>query len=155
MVRLSEEISKKGAMSAEIEASIDAYRGMISIDQKGVLAEYVMRRKAVLDLFDRLREYEDPEKEKPHREAAMHSLICPMGVDSTKLEFDDHNLWMVDDRLAFFAYFASDKRLKSYVDSDSIERPDITFFYDTCFAWRGEGEASNRRGSKPGHTGLD
>ena len=51
---LGNEISKKGAMTTEIEASIDAYRGMVSMDQKGVLAEYVMRRKAVLDLFDNL-----------------------------------------------------------------------------------------------------
>ncbi|WP_159013953.1 ATP-binding protein [Acidisoma sp. S159] len=141
--RLGAEISKQGAMSSDIEASIDAYRGMISVDQKGVLAEYVLRRKAVLDLFGHLREFEDAEAEKPHREAALHSLICPMGNDSTKMEFDDHNLWMVDDRLAFFAYFSSDRRLKSYVDINKKERPDITFFYDTCFAWRGEGEASN------------
>ena len=148
--------------SAQIEASIQAYQGMISVDQKGVLAEYVMRRKAVLHLFDHLREYEDLDKERAHREAALHSLICPMGTDSSKLEFDDHNLWMVDDRLAFFAYFASDKRLKTYVDSPSIERPDITFFYDTCFAWRGEGEASNtivlvefKRPNRDDYTGND
>jgi hypothetical protein len=140
---LGNEISKKGAMTTEIEASIDAYRGMVSMDQKGVLAEYVMRRKAVLDLFDNLREFEDPDAEKAHKEAALHSLICPMGVDSTKLDFEDHNLWMVDDRLAFFAYFRSDRRIQSYVNVEGKERPDITFFYDTCFAWRGEGEASN------------
>jgi hypothetical protein len=141
--RLGAEISKKGAIASEIDASIETYRGMISIDQKGVLAEYVLRRKAVLDLFSHLREFEDVEAETPHREAALHNLICPMGIDSTQMELDDHNLWIVDDRLAFFAYFSSDRRLKSYVDSQAKERPDITFFYDTCFAWRGEGEASN------------
>jgi hypothetical protein len=141
--RLGSEISKKGAMTAEIEASIGAYQGMVSMDQKGVLAEYVMRRKAVLDLFDNLREYEDQDAGVAHKEAALHSLICPMGSDSTKMDFEDHNLWMVDDRLAFFAYFSSDRRIQSYVDVDGKERPDITFFYDTCFAWRGEGEASN------------
>jgi hypothetical protein len=26
---------------------------------------------------------------------------------------------------------------------NSKDRPDITFFYETCFAWRGEGESSN------------
>jgi hypothetical protein len=141
--RLGSEISKKGAMTAEIEASIGAYQGMVSMDQKGVLAEYVMRGKAVLDLFDNLRAFEDQEAEVAHKEAALHSLICPMGTDSTKMDFEDHNLWMVDDRLAFFAYFSSDRRMQSYVDVDGKERPDITFFYDTCFAWRGEGEASN------------
>jgi hypothetical protein len=102
------------------------------------VADYVMRRKAVLDLFDNLREFEDQEAEVAHKEAAPHSLICPMGSDSTGID-----LWMVDDRWAFFAYFSSDRRIQSYVDVDGKERPDITFFYDTCFAWRGEGEASN------------
>jgi hypothetical protein len=122
----------------------------------------VLRRKAVLDLFSHLREFEDAEAEATHREAALHSLICPMGADSTKMEFEDHNLWMVDDRLAFFAYFSSDRRIKSYVDSDSKERPDIAFFYETCFAWRGEGEASNtivlvefKRPSRDNYSGND
>jgi hypothetical protein len=39
--------------------------------------------------------------------------------------------------------FSSDRRIQSYVDVDGKERPDITFFYETCFACRGEGEASN------------
>lgn len=140
---LGEEITKKGSMSEKIEEAVSRYRSMIGEDQRGVLAEYVLRRKGVLDLFDSLQEWRDAATEKRHREAALHSLICPMGVDSADMEFEQHNLWMVDDRLAFFAYFNSDKRLSSYTDIDSAERPDIAFFYDTCFAWRGEGEASN------------
>jgi hypothetical protein len=140
---LSEEISKKGAMAEEIEKTVNQYREMVNVDQKGVLAEYVLRRKGVLDLFDSLQEYKDVEAEKRHREAALHSLICPMGVDSISMDFEQHNLWMVDDRLAFFAYFSSDQQMAKYTDIDSKVRPDIAFFYETCFAWRGEGAASN------------
>ncbi len=106
---LGEDINKKGVMNEEIEASVARYKDMVSLDQKGVLAEYVLRRKSVLDLFDSLQEYKDVEAQKHHREAALHSLICPMGVESVGQEFEDHNLWMVDDRLAFFAYFNSDR----------------------------------------------
>jgi hypothetical protein len=140
---LGEEIGKKGAMADEIEETVTQYREMVKVDQKGVLAEYVLRRKAVLDLFDSLQEYKDVGAKKRHREAALHSLICPMGVDSVSMEFEDHNLWIVDDRLAFFAYFSSDQQLSKYTSINSKDRPDIAFFYDTCFAWRGEGEASN------------
>lgn len=140
---LSDEIGKKGKMSAQIDEAVAKYREMVSIDQKGVLAEYVLRRKSVLDLFDSLQEYKDAEDKTRHLEAALHSLICPMGVDSVGMEFEQHNLWMVDDRLAFFAYFNSDRQLSTYTDVESKDRPDIAFFYDTCFAWRGEGEASN------------
>lgn len=140
---LGEEINKKGVMSDKIEETVTRYRSMIDADQRGVLAEYVLRRKGVLDLFDSLQEYKDVGAETRHREAALHSLICPMGVDSVGMEFEKHNLWMVDDRLAFFAYFNSDRQLSTYTNLDSKDRPDIAFFYDTCFAWRGEGEASN------------
>jgi len=144
MIRtLSEEITKKGAMSKQIEETVSRYRDMVGADQKGVLAEYVLRRKGVLDLFDSLQEWKEADTEKRHREAVLHSLICPMGVDSVNMEFEQHNLWMVDERLAFFAYYNSDQKLAKYTDLDSRDRPDIAFFYDTCFAWRGEGEASN------------
>ena len=140
---LGEEIGKRGKMAAQIEETVAKYREMVSLDQKGVLAEYVLRRKSVLDLFDSYQEYKDAEDNSRHLEAALHSLICPMGVDSVGMEFEQHNLWMVDDRLAFFAYFNSDRQLSAYTDVNSKDRPDIAFFYDTCFAWRGEGEASN------------
>ena len=140
---LGEEINKKGVMSHQIEEAVSRYRDMVGADQRGVLAEYVLRRKGVLDFFDSLQEYKDADTEKRHREAALHSLICPMGVDSVGMEFEQHNLWMVDDRLAFFAYFNSDRQLSRYTNLDSKDRPDIAFFYDTCFAWRGEGKASN------------
>ena len=42
----------------------------------------------------------------------------------------------MDDRLAFFNFFASDKPLKSYTDYESGREPDIAFFYDSCVAWR-------------------
>lgn len=59
-----------------------------------------------------------------------------MRTDSSRLEITDHQLWLLDDRLAFFAYFASDRALKTYTDDSSLDRPDIAFFYDTCFAWQ-------------------
>ena len=89
---LGEEISKKGFMSRKIEETVGRYRALVDSGRRGVLAEYVLRRKSVLDLFDSLQEYKDDGTEKRHREAALHSLICPMGVDSVNMEFEQHNL---------------------------------------------------------------
>ena len=95
-----------------------------------------MRRKSVLDLFERYLEYKDDAEQKYQREDALHSLICPMRVDSSTITIEDHNLWLLDDRLAFFNFFASDQELKKYAGVESEERPDLAFFYDTCAAWR-------------------
>jgi len=65
-----------------------------------------------------------------------------MRIDSARLEIKDHQLWLLDDRLAFFSYFASDKSLKTYLDDPSLTRPDIVFFFDTCLAWQ-EQDAGN------------
>jgi hypothetical protein len=67
-----------------------------------------------------------------------------MQADSADLGFEDHNLWIVDDRLAFFDYFTSDKKLKDFTDIDGLDRPDMALFYEGCFAWR---RASNHTDS--------
>jgi hypothetical protein len=62
-----------------------------------------------------------------------------MRIDSSELRIEDHNLWLLDDRLAFFHYFASDLSANTYVGVPETDRPDLAFFYDSCVAWR-EGE---------------
>ena len=51
------------------------------------LSEYVIHRKLVLDLFDKLLKRKAPEK-------AVHSLIFPLQTLSDEIGFEDHNLWI-------------------------------------------------------------
>lgn len=87
------------------------------------LSEYVMHRKLVLDLFEKLLRQRATEK-------AVHSLIFPLQTLSDEIGFEDHNLWMLDEKLSYHKYLASDKRFKKIepVNSDSIDRPDIIIF---------------------------
>ncbi|WP_119165435.1 ATP-binding protein [Algihabitans albus] len=119
-----------------IAGKIDEYKGYILDDKKGSLSEYVIKRKAVLDLLDNFRGFAEADDEKHHLEEAIHQLICPMRIESSEIHIDDNNLWILDDRLAFFNFFASDRPIKSYTESDSGREPDIAFFYDSCVAWR-------------------
>ena len=130
---LEKQIARKG--EENVRDLTDRYSKMVTLDQKGVLAEYVVRRKAVLDLLDKLQEYADDEGKRHQREDALHRLVCPMQTDSAKVPYDNHNLWLIDDRLAFFAYFNSDSKLSSYTDLKCDDRPDLAFFYDTVSAW--------------------
>jgi hypothetical protein len=61
------------------------------------------------------------------KEDLIHSLIIPMGVDSSQLLFDDMNLWLIDERLAFHNFLASDRPLSTLpiTSSDSGKEPDI------------------------------
>jgi hypothetical protein len=87
------------------------------------LSEYVIHRKLVLDLFDKLLKRKATEK-------AVHSLIFPLKTLSDEIGFEDHNLWMLDEKLSYHKYLASDKSFKQIepVDTDSLDRPDIIIF---------------------------
>jgi hypothetical protein len=89
------------------------------------LAAYVSRRRAILDALAKM--IRTNEQGKYSREDAIHSLLMPMRTDSNELGLDASNLWIVDERLAFHDYLASDKTLSSMpiTGSDSTKEPDI------------------------------
>lgn len=133
---IKREIDKAPEYNFELAEKVEYYRTYIQEDKKGNLAEYVAKRKAVLDLLDKLRGFNCETDGRHHLENAVHELICPMRTASDRLEVDDHNLWILDDRLAFYNFFASDLPIKSFTNADSGREPDLALFYDSCLAWR-------------------
>lgn len=89
------------------------------------LAAYVSRRRAILDVLARM--IRTNGQGKYSREDAIHSLLMPMRTDSNDLGHDASNLWIVDERLAFHDYLASDKTLSSMpiTGDESSKEPDI------------------------------
>lgn len=92
---------------------------------KSDLAAYVSRRRVILDILARL--IRADERGKYCREDAIHSLLIPMRTDSNEIGTDAANLWIIDERLSFHDYLASDKTLKSMpiTGSASTREPDI------------------------------
>ena len=96
------------------------------------LAQHVVRRKLVLELLEklitRIRARGD-KQEDYHLESTLHSFIVPMrvnGEDPSHLESTAHDLWIVDERLAFTRSFSSDQRLTQALNSSESEaRPDL------------------------------
>lgn len=99
-------------------------RTLTDINQSD-LAAYVSRRRAILDALSRL--IRSNEHGKYSREDSIHSLLIPMRRDSNEISTDASNLWIIDERLAFHDYLASDKTLRSMpiTGSDSTKEPDI------------------------------
>lgn len=102
-----------------------AYLSTVSEINQSDLAAYVSRRRIVLDLLGRL--IRADKDGKYSREDAIHSLIVPMRTESNEIATDGSNLWIIDERLAFHDYLASDKTLKSMpiTGSASTKEPDI------------------------------
>ncbi len=103
------------------------------------LAQYVAHRKIIVELLEKAIS-RAPDQEKYPLERAVHHLIFPMRTTSDDLPYDQQNLWLVDERLTYHSFVASDMPLSSLsaVDNDSGKRPDL-FAFDRRIAFS-EGE---------------
>lgn len=92
---------------------------------KSTLAEYITHRKVVIDLLENALNISA--EGKYSLEEYIHQLIFPMRKTSDEISYEDHNLWLIDEKLSYHFYLASDKPLKSIdvVNVDSLKRPDI------------------------------
>ena len=118
------------------------YCGAITGISKASLAEYVIRRKSMLDLLEKA--LERKEDGKYFSEATIHSIICPMQYTSDDLFFEEMNLWIIDDRLSYHTYLASDKKMKSLptINVSSDDRMDIAIF-DQAMSFSAENDVLN------------
>lgn len=104
----------------------------IQESERLALAQHVTRRKLVLEILDRLikRFRSHPNKDDDYYlEKTLHSFIVPMhirGDDPEEVKSRAHDLWVIDERLAFTRAFSSDKRLDQILKTGgSDKRPDL------------------------------
>jgi hypothetical protein len=104
---------------------LDSYLAKAEDIKKSDLASYVSHRRVIIDLFEKA--IEKDEHGNYVREDLIHSLIIQMRKDSSELPLESCNLWLIDERLAFHDYLASDKPLKSIpiTASGDGNEPDI------------------------------
>ena len=97
------------------------------------LADYVTDRRAVIDfLDDRLKQSKNG---KFQDEDAVHDIFFPRKQTSDDVGWDESNLWLIDERLAYQQFVASDIEWSRHgmSDSESKDRPDIAVYYDKFF----------------------
>ncbi|WP_333630008.1 hypothetical protein [Agrobacterium cavarae] len=112
-----------------VEEGVTELLGRLTDHEKSVLADYTVRRKIVLDLLEKRLQYKPDGTMKHHSEEALHSFVVPMRVTNKEVHVDKHNLWIVDDKLTYYEYWASDKALKKIVaEHTSSDRPDVLLF---------------------------
>jgi hypothetical protein len=77
------------------------------------LVQYVVHRKTIIELFDKYLGWCE-ENGNYEEESTLHNLIFVMGGSNENIPYDSHNLWLLDDRLAFHRYIYSDKAIKKH-----------------------------------------
>lgn len=104
---------------------LDNYLSQVIDLKKADLANYVAHRKVIIDLLEKA--IEKNANGKFVKEDVIHKLIMPMIQTSNNVSLDDCNLWLIDERLAFHNYLASDTALCSMpiTDTESAKEPDL------------------------------
>lgn len=89
--------------------------------------------------------YKDQEQQKYAYEKNIHQLIFPMTKTSDDIDYLQHNLWIIDEKLAYHHYLASDMKIKKMeeVENNSGKDPDLIIF-DSPFAFTDEEEQPYR-----------
>lgn len=104
---------------------------------KSNLVKYVIHRRAIIDLLNK---YLGEDGDKFHSEKTIHEIFFPIKKESDDVKYEQQNLWLIDERLAYHYYLASDKPMADMPVLDNIvstDRPDL-FIYNSSFAFVNE-----------------
>ncbi len=115
-----EKLEKNTASMSDEEFALHVNRitSELGETEKSALAQYVVERRMVIELLKTRRKL-DMSSGKHQRENIVHEVFCPLGVTSDVIDYDDHNLWLIDDRLAYYSYVASDRPIRTFAKDDS------------------------------------
>lgn len=122
--------------TASFSKNISEIVEKISDSSKNDLAHYIALRRQVLDIFRKSLEINDSGNYSA--ESVLHDIIFPRKRDSSSIDYHDHNLWIIDERLNYTTYISSELPL----NGGTTERPDL-IVYDRPVAFRGDNESSN------------
>ncbi|MDR0743113.1 MAG: ATP-binding protein [Tannerella sp.] len=102
----------------------DIERAYLEVSEvaKADLTKYIISRNHVMELLDKKINVDDDKKY--NREDELHKLFYQMKVTSDSVPYEYNNLWLIDERLNFHDYLASDLPL----DGDKGDRPDIIVY---------------------------
>ena len=92
------------------------------------LAEYILQRRIILNLLEK--SLQRKENGKFSKEEKVHQILYPMRTTSDDTDFENQNLWIIDEKLAYHYYLASDMKFSQMepLDLSSEQRPDILIF---------------------------
>ena len=108
-------------------SKVKNYLEDVSAIKASDLAGYICHRKVIIKLLEKV--LEKNQEGEYVTENIIHELIMPMGKDSNDIDVfsEDCNLWLLDEKLVFHHYLASDKTINSMpiTDGNDLKKPDL------------------------------
>jgi hypothetical protein len=107
--------------SSDYEQCFNTTLQQINDINRDLLVEYVTHRKFIIKLLEKgIMGTDDGNYQK---ENYLHQLIYPMKNTSDDLDYDSHNLWLIDDKLSYCRLIYSDS---PFNNGSKQVRPDLT-----------------------------
>jgi hypothetical protein len=115
----------------DIDTYKDQYRQYVEklLDYRSSeLAKYVIHRRTIIELLGKAISLNSIGKYA--LEEDVHRILYPPRTTSDDLEFGQQNLWLIDEKLTYHYFLASDTAMSKMriVESDSMSRPDVLIF---------------------------
>lgn len=130
--RIKQIIAKKGIDQEDFSEEFKRLMSQEATYNKNRLADLIMRRKAIITLMRRFLNWDKDKEFKLEQD--LHNIIFTMGADSRSTTYNNHNLWLLDERLSFHTYAASDRKPRTNPEnivSLSNKEPDLMIFDKT------------------------
>lgn len=126
---LFEDASKQALKPEDYHAKLKDFLERENELGKSSLAEYVAHRKVILDFLEQSLQ-PNPATGKYSLEEIIHRIIYPMRTTSDDVPYEQQNLWIIDEKLSYHGFLASDMRLQQMpvLATDSESRPDLLIF---------------------------
>jgi hypothetical protein len=104
------------------------------------LSKYIVHRKIILEIFEKNLGKDSDGNYKLEKD--VHQIIFPLRSTSHSTQFEMHNLWLIDEKLSYHQYLASDQPLNKLeeLSVDSSDRPDIIIFNNPVAFVEGESQ---------------
>jgi hypothetical protein len=119
---------KKAKAIAERKKKLESFMQEWNEAGMSKLARHVAHRKATLGFLEQQICFQD--NGKYALEESVHEVIFPLRSTSDDVRPNDMNLWILDERLAYHYYLASDKKFSQVdaVEVDNEKRVDLLIF---------------------------
>lgn len=116
------------AQDPEYAERYDRYVEKLLDYRQSELAKYVIHRRTIIELLNKALGMKADGKFS--LEDQVHKILYPLRTTSDDLEFGQQNLWLIDEKLTYHYYLASDTEMSKMkvVDSASRDRPDVLIF---------------------------
>lgn len=131
------DLANEDTTEEDRDRSVQALMEKVTESAQRRLAEYTIKRHQIIHIAKSMLRYADQNKQSYVWEKVVHEILCPMGTILSSGDYNDHNLWLIDDLLSYYHFFASDKAMSSFTDGDERKEPDLIFF--NPFGFRREG----------------